>query len=76
MHGFGECTWIDGRTYSGEWKDGSAHGIGKEVRPDGSIRHDGLWEKDKPIQTILDVSKEPHVVDESSTSLDESEDFE
>ena len=76
MHGFGECTWIDGRTYSGEWKDGSAHGIGKEVRPDGTIRHDGLWEKDKPIQTILDVSKEPHVVDESSTSIDESEDFE
>lgn len=50
MHGQGECKWSDRRVYTGEWKDGKAHGLGKETRPDGSVRHDGLWEEDRPIR--------------------------
>jgi len=50
MHGQGECKWADQRIYTGEWKNGKAHGLGKETRPDGSVRHDGLWEADKPIR--------------------------
>lgn len=49
-HGKGECCWSDGRIYKGEWANGKAHGYGKEIRPDGSIRHDGKWENDKPIR--------------------------
>ncbi|CAJ1927094.1 unnamed protein product [Cylindrotheca closterium] len=52
MHGQGECKWADQRIYSGEWKSGKAHGLGKETRPDGSVRHDGLWEEDKPMRDI------------------------
>ncbi|KAG7356801.1 phosphatidylinositol-4-phosphate 5-kinase [Nitzschia inconspicua] len=49
-HGKGECFWSDGRVYRGDWENGKAHGYGKEVRPDGSIRHDGKWENDKPVR--------------------------
>lgn len=49
-HGHGECHWSDGRIYKGEWAAGKAHGSGIEIRPDGSIRHDGKWENDKPIR--------------------------
>jgi hypothetical protein len=35
---------------SGEWKDGQAHGHGKETNPDGSIRHDGEWHFDRPVR--------------------------
>ncbi len=49
-HGQGECQWADGRVYKGEWVSGKAHGEGIETRPDGSIRHDGLWENDKPVR--------------------------
>lgn len=52
MHGQGECKWADQRIYIGEWKSGKAHGLGKETRPDRSVRHDGLWEEDKPIRDI------------------------
>ena len=49
-HGVGECIWADGRWYRGEWADGHAHGYGVEVRPDGSIRHDGEWKCDRPVR--------------------------
>lgn len=52
MHGQGECQWADKRVYSGEWQNGKAHGLGKETRPDGSVRHDGLWEEDRPIRDV------------------------
>jgi len=52
MHGQGECKWADQRIYIGEWENGKAHGLGKETRPDGSIRHDGLWEEDRPVKEI------------------------
>jgi hypothetical protein len=45
-----QCCWSDGRRYSGEWMNGKAHGQGTEIRPDGSVRHDGQWENDKPIR--------------------------
>ena len=48
-HGIGEYHWVDGRIYKGQWVDGKAHGYGTETRPDGSIRHDGQWEDDRPI---------------------------
>ena len=49
-HGPGRCQWADGRVYDGEWVNGMAHGQGKETRPDGSVRHEGLWENDKPVR--------------------------
>jgi len=48
-HGIGEYHWVDGRIYKGQWVNGKAHGYGTENRPDGSIRHDGQWEFDRPI---------------------------
>jgi hypothetical protein len=42
------CTWADGRIYRGEWTEGQAHGQGRETNPDGTVRHDGLWEYDSP----------------------------
>eukprot|EP00980_Cylindrotheca_fusiformis_P005479 scaffold1169_cov120-Cylindrotheca_fusiformis.AAC.29 len=30
--------------------NGQAHGKGKEVNPDGTLRHDGQWEYDRPIR--------------------------
>ena len=48
--GKGECKWSDGRHYEGEWSGGKAHGVGKETNPDGTIRHDGQWEYDRPIR--------------------------
>jgi len=49
-HGVGECVWADGRCYRGEWREGHAHGYGVEMRPDGTIRHDGEWRRDRPIR--------------------------
>jgi hypothetical protein len=45
-----QCHWADGRTYKGEWANGKAHGYGVEIRPDGSIRHDGEWQNDNPVR--------------------------
>jgi hypothetical protein len=56
--GVGECVWADGRWYRGEWSLGHAEGYGVEMRPDGSIRHDGEWLQDKPVRNGKEV-KEP-----------------
>jgi hypothetical protein len=53
-HGQGECVWADGRTYRGDWQEGKAHGYGVEHRPDGSIRHEGEWKKDRPVRPKLE----------------------
>ena len=45
------CTWSDGRVYKGEWAMGQAHGQGKETNPDGTVRHDGLWQYDTPVRS-------------------------
>lgn len=56
-HGHGECKWADGRVYVGEWVAGMAHGQGIETRPDGTIRHEGRWEHDRPIRNQESVEK-------------------
>lgn len=44
------CTWVDGRVYTGEWYQGQAHGRGREINPDGTVRHDGEWKYDQPVR--------------------------
>ena len=36
-HGRGECYWIDGSKYIGDWENGLRHGIGQMTYNDGSI---------------------------------------
>lgn len=50
-NGFGICNWEDGRCYKGEWLNGMAHGKGIETFADGSVRHDGQWIEDQPIES-------------------------
>lgn len=50
-NGNGTLEWSDGRIYSGAWQSGQAHGFGKEVNPDGSIRHEGEWSFDRPVRS-------------------------
>jgi hypothetical protein len=40
----------DGRVYEGNWSNGQAHGKGREVNPDGTVRHDGEWQYDTPVR--------------------------
>jgi hypothetical protein len=40
----------DGRVYEGNWSNGQAHGKGREVNPDGTVRHDGEWHYDIPVR--------------------------
>ena len=35
-----------------------AHGQGIETRPDGTIRHEGRWEHDRPIRNEESVDKD------------------
>mmetsp|Transcript_113567 Transcript_113567/g.169856 ORF Transcript_113567/g.169856 Transcript_113567/m.169856 type:complete len:389 (+) Transcript_113567:203-1369(+) len=50
FEGKGKMTWTDGGWYEGEWSQGEIHGYGMEIRPDGSLRHHGLWRKGVPIR--------------------------
>lgn len=50
FHGQGRMTWNDGGFYIGEWCDGEINGKGKEVRPDGTIHHDGEWSHGQPVR--------------------------
>ena len=49
QHGNGECIWADGRCFRGEWLNGHTR-AGVETRADGSIRHDGVWRKNRPVR--------------------------
>eukprot|EP00351_Strombidinopsis_sp_SopsisLIS2011_P003159 CAMPEP_0116881286 /NCGR_PEP_ID=MMETSP0463-20121206/13411_1 /TAXON_ID=181622 /ORGANISM="Strombidinopsis sp, Strain SopsisLIS2011" /LENGTH=61 /DNA_ID=CAMNT_0004533105 /DNA_START=416 /DNA_END=601 /DNA_ORIENTATION=- len=40
--GQGSCTWCDGSTYIGQWKDGKRHGKGVYSLSDGTS-YDGEW---------------------------------
>ena len=42
MDGKGIFIWVDGRKYSGEYKDDKIHGKGKFEWPDGS-QFNGNW---------------------------------
>jgi hypothetical protein len=52
FHGRGRMSWNDGGWYEGEWINGEMHGHGREVRADGSIRHEGEWQRGQPIRDI------------------------
>ena len=43
MLGHGKLVSSTSRTYVGEFKDGLAHGQGKEIGPDGKVIFEGLW---------------------------------
>ena len=45
-HGYGEMTYMDGRSYRGSWFDNQKHGRGTETGIDGT-RHVGDWRGDK-----------------------------
>lgn len=57
QHGNGECIWADGRCFRGEWLDGHAHS-GVEIRADGTIRHDGVWRKNRPVRPKVHHKKQ------------------
>ena len=40
----GTFTWTDGTEYSGNWRSGKRHGLGKQLSPNGDIII-GYWEK-------------------------------
>lgn len=42
MSGYGITTWIDGRTYEGEFQDDKKHGFGTFTWPDGR-KYKGNW---------------------------------
>jgi hypothetical protein len=48
-HGYGTMTYPDKSKYYGGWKHNKRHGRGVEQDTDGSVRHCGQWEKDKPV---------------------------
>jgi hypothetical protein len=50
FHGLGKMTWNDGGWYEGQWRKGEVHGRGLELRSDGSLRHDGVWNKGVPVR--------------------------
>lgn len=50
FEGHGKMTWTDGGWYEGEWLGGQINGYGMEIRPDGSLRHRGLWREGFPIR--------------------------
>ncbi len=50
-HGFGIYLAKAGK-YEGEWKDDMRHGEGKLYDPNGKLKLQGIWEKDKLIKTI------------------------
>jgi hypothetical protein len=57
FHGEGKMTWSDGGSYAGAWFDGEMHGHGVELhghgvemKPNGSIRHKGVWQQGVPVR--------------------------
>ena len=50
IHGHGKMMLGNGGWYEGEWSEGERHGQGKEVNADGSIKHEGLWSRNNPVE--------------------------
>jgi hypothetical protein len=67
QNGHGECVWADGRCFRGDWVDGHAR-FGVEVRADGTIRHNGLWEHDRPVRKNGRLSDDNKKKSAASTS--------
>ena len=51
--GFGIFSWVDGKKYIGEWKNGKQHGRGKFVSERG-YEKTGFWENGKRIRWLAD----------------------
>jgi len=49
MSGYGQLVWPDGSRYVGEFHKGCRHGQGKEFDEHGSVRYEGLWRKNVPV---------------------------
>ena len=49
--GKGTFTWSDGKSYTGEWKNGKQHGIGKYTSANGETK-EGEWDKGNRIRWI------------------------
>lgn len=49
MHGKGTFLWANGDKYVGEWLNDMAHGMGVQTRHNGSVIHNGRWERDRPV---------------------------
>ena len=47
--GNGQQSWPDGRFYQGEFAHNQREGQGIEIFGDGSVRHQGLWRNDQPV---------------------------
>jgi len=39
----------NGRTYEGEWRAGVQHGRGRQIKPTGTVSHDGEWRNGSPV---------------------------
>ena len=52
FHGHG-CKYVhrDGRVYLGDFSEGARHGYGKELYPDGTLRYEGEWNHDEPLNS-------------------------
>lgn len=49
-NGRGTMKWADGSVYEGEFWNSEITGFGKEYRPDGTIRHKGLFRNGVPLR--------------------------
>ena len=58
-HGYGHYQWRDGEgrkhAYQGHFVRGKPHGYGVEVRPDGTVRHDGQWKDGEPVKNTTSL---------------------
>ena len=52
FHGQG-CKYVhkDGRVYLGDFLEGARHGYGKELYPNGTLRYEGEWIHDEPLNS-------------------------
>ena len=57
QQGNGECIWADGRCFRGEWFDGHAHS-GVEILADGTIQHDRVRHKNRPVRSKVNDKKQ------------------
>jgi hypothetical protein len=56
MDGRGQMEWADGGWYQGDWEEGLQHGRGREVLPNGVIRHAGWWNRGHPTNQEVETA--------------------
>ena len=47
--GQGKWTWPDGRSYEGGFERNERHGYGREINEDGTVKHDGLFRRNRAV---------------------------